>query len=154
MKSGEGPESFSFLGRLARAENEMEIAEAAGQGVHERYVPLTELPDPAVLAAIVARNLRFMLSTKKRHGSVLVDYGLGDYDDPRYVSQDVDRLAGEIRATVAKYERRLEGPTVKAVARDARSRIAYDLTGTLAGQEQRFRIVFDTFLRGVTVEVG
>jgi type VI secretion system lysozyme-like protein len=133
----------SFLGRLAQAGRE---------GGAERYVQVASTPDAPVLAPLVARNLRFLLNTKKTHGSVLVDYGLGDYDDPLRIQGDIDALGREIQATVAVYEPRLAGPRVKAVARDAQRRIDYALSGTLAGEPVTFHVVFDTLSRLVTVK--
>jgi predicted component of type VI protein secretion system len=83
---------------------------------------------------------------------VLVDYGLGDYDDPTRIKGDVDLLAREIQATVAVYEPRISGPQVKAVARDPRRRIDYELTGTVAGEPRTIRIAFDARSRTVTVK--
>ena len=135
-------EVVSFLGRLA---------EAARQGGVERDVPIASTPDARVMAPIVARNLRFLLNTKKTHGSVLRDYGLGDYDDPLHIKGDIDALALEIQATVGKYEPRIVGPVVKAVGHDAARRIDYELSGVLAGEPVTFHVVFDTTWRRVTV---
>ena len=137
------PEAVSFLGRLARAGRE----DGAGPDA-----PLAEVSDAEVMTSLVTRNLRFLLNTKKTHGSVLVDYGLGDYDDPLRIKGDIDALAREIQATVLAYERRLVGPRVKAVGRDARRRIDYELSGSVAGRPATFHVVFDTISRGVTVE--
>jgi type VI secretion system lysozyme-like protein len=139
VRSGPLPERASFLGRLAHAGRE-------GGG----EVPIASTP--GALGPLVARNLRFLLNTKKTHGSVLVDYGLGDYDDPRRIQGDIDVVAREIQATVAVYEPRIVGPTVKAVAHDAARRIDYELSGAVAGEPMTFHLVFVTRSRGVTVE--
>ncbi|WP_438011806.1 type VI secretion system baseplate subunit TssE [Sorangium sp. So ce321] len=144
MSTRDRREGASFLGRLARSGR---VAQGAAD---DPRAPA--LRDAAVELSNIKRNLRFLLNTRKTHGSVLADYGLGDYDDPARRKDAVDHLGDEIQATVARHEPRLGDPRVVAVARDRERRILFDLTGTVAGEERVIRVAFDTVFRGVTVE--
>jgi type VI secretion system lysozyme-like protein len=99
--------------------------------------------------ASVIKNLFNVLRTRKSHGSVLVDYGVGDYDEPQRVKDSIDILGREIQQAAARYEPRLQRPRVQAVSRDASRRIHYQLTGTLAGAPVKIMVSFDTIHRAV-----
>jgi type VI secretion system lysozyme-like protein len=104
--------------------------------------------DAADLSPLIA-NLGNVLRTKKRHGSVVADLGLGDYDNPQRIKETMATLEREIREAVTRYEPRLRAPRVQAVDRAANGRIHYEITGTVAGAPVKIAVVFDTYLRTV-----
>jgi type VI secretion system lysozyme-like protein len=128
----------SFLEKLA-------LADRGGGRVEE----WSEQPIQASELALVVTNLGNVLRTRKRHGSVLPDFGLGDYEDPRRVKESIDVLGREIQQAAARYEPRLQRPRVQAISRDQSRRIHYQLTGAIAGAPVKIAVVFDTIHRAV-----
>jgi type VI secretion system protein len=129
----------SFLEKLSMAERRPEgrIEEWSAQPV-----------DASDLSPLI-ENLGNVLRTKKRHGSVVADLGLGSFDDPDRIKETMGTLEREIQEAVARYEPRLRKPRLRAVDRDAQRRIHYELTGTVAGAPVTIAVVFDTRYRTV-----
>ena len=100
-------------------------------------------PTYSVLAQVLA-NLGNVLRTRRRHGSVVDDLGLGDYDHPSRVHTSVDFLGRQIQEVTARYEPRLEYPQVKPVTRNASRQICYRLTGSIDGAPVKIDVLFDT----------
>jgi predicted component of type VI protein secretion system len=114
--------------------------------------PIDEWPAQGAAAEeldLVMANLLNVLRTRKRHGSVLDDFGLGDHDDPRCVDDAIDVLGAEIQKVASRYEPRLRSPRVLAVSRDQSRRIHYHLSGALSGASVKILVVFDTSFRTV-----
>ena len=110
----------------------------------------------------VVRNLTAVLNSRKGTGSVVADFGLGDYEGMRapdgtlslhLATKDIlSVLVPEIRAQVARYEPRIADPAVTVVGRDRDLRAVFALTGSVSGRPARFRLALHTLFRDVVVE--
>jgi predicted component of type VI protein secretion system len=110
----------------------------------------------------VSRNLAAVLNSRKGTGSVVADFGLGDYEGgrardgtlgPHIATKDILAvLVPEIRAQVARYEPRLADPEVTVLGRDRDLRAVFVLTGVLSGRRMRFRLALHTVFRNVEVD--
>jgi predicted component of type VI protein secretion system len=138
----------SFLSRLGGRRPEQEPADEA------RF-------DREVLA--VTRNLTAVLNSRKGTGSVVADFGLGDYEglrapdgtwEPHLATQDIlSVLVPEIGAQVARYEPRIKDPRVAVLGRDEHLRAIFAVTGVISGRRVRFRLALHSVFRDVRVEV-
>jgi type VI secretion system lysozyme-like protein len=102
-------------------------------------------------AALVAENLGHVLNTRKGCGSVIREFGLGDYESAPNTHDAVLVLTKELRAVVLRYEPRLQGPEVTLRGRHGYRLIRFSLTGLLDGRPQAFGMDVDTSDRHVDV---
>lgn len=113
---------MSFLSRLAQSPRESEI---------ER----------------IARNLYFVLSTRKGVGSVVEDFGLGEYETETNTQACVRRLVAEIEAAVVRYEPRLRAPAVTLLGRGGANHLRFVLAGDVDGIRCRWFVDVDMLYR-------
>ena len=106
-------------------------------------------PEPEALA----RNLEHLLNTRKGCGSVLAEYGLGDYEAAPNTTDAVVILRDEIRRLVERYEPRLREPDVALLGAYGYSKIRFELRGLLRGARQLFWLDLDTTTRQVAVAI-
>jgi len=138
-------EDGSFLGRLASA------GKAEGLGL--------DAPDPQVppirrdaLVKLIVRNLNHLLRSRKGYDCVMLDYGLGDYDDPRHIDRTIQKLVSEIGQAIAAYEPRLASPVVLAVSHDKQAAIQLSIEGLVLGEPCKLQARFETRARHITVK--
>lgn len=101
--------------------------------------------------ALVAENLGHVLNTRKGCGSVLPEFGLGDYEDAPNTHDAVIVLGKELRAVVLRYEPRLAEPEVTLLGRHGYRMIRFSITGLVDGQPQAFAVDVNTSDRHVHV---
>ncbi len=99
----------------------------------------------------VVRNLENVLNAVKCYGSVVQDYGLGDYDGVMNTADSLATLRREIDCAVRSYEKRIHDPKVDLLGRDAASWIHFDLSGRVAGRARRLRLRFHAVRHQVLV---
>ncbi len=114
---------------------------------------LAQLPAESVVES-VARNLGAVLNTRKGCGSVVADFGLGDYEAHPNTVEAVSALVDEIAALVRRHEPRLAQPRVTLLGRLGPSRVCFALAGTVAGHAYTFHIVIHSEFRNVTVALA
>ncbi len=101
----------------------------------------------------VARNLEHLLNTRKRCGSVLAEFGLGDYEAAPNTSEAVVALREELCRLVSRYEPRLSEPEVVLLGSFGYSKVRFELRGRLRGARQLFWLDVDTTTRAVAVAI-
>ncbi len=79
----------------------------------------------------VVRNLRVLLNSKRGYGSLLCNFGTGDYLAEHGGRNALRVLAREMQETIQLYEPRLRIERLRALGRDDRLRIVFELTGQL-----------------------
>jgi predicted component of type VI protein secretion system len=100
----------------------------------------------------VRRNLGYLFNTKKGYGSVVADYGLGDYETGNSTDRSVLLLIDEMTAAVRQYEPALRDPEVTLLGRTDPAGVRLALTGTLDGVPRRFLLDMNTTDRSVAVQ--
>lgn len=111
---------------------------------------LARLPRKGDIDGVV-RNLRLVFNTKKSCGSVLSNFGLGDYEQAPNARDTVELLKVEIREQILRYEPRLHDPELTLLGRYGFSMVRFELTGTVNGVRRSFQIDIDTTYRSVEV---
>jgi predicted component of type VI protein secretion system len=119
----------SFLGRLAHLPRERALAE-------------------------IARNLGFVFNTRKDCGSVLADFGLGDYEHESNTQQAVEALRLELGAAVRRYEPRLGSASVKLLGRHRYNMVRFEIEGRVDGRSCALGVDVDTTTRRFEVCVA
>lgn len=114
---------------------------------------LAHLPAESAVES-VARNLGVVLNTRKGCGSVIADFGLGDYDGYPNTIEAVSALKDEIAALVRRHEPRLARPQVTLLGRLGPNRVCFALAGAVAGHTYTFHIVIHSEFRNVTVALA
>lgn len=99
----------------------------------------------------VVRNLWCLFNTKKRCGSVLAEYGLGDFERACNTRDAVELLRGEMLELVRRFEPRLEGAEVVLKGHYDVHMVRFAIEGTVAGARWRFRIDMNTRDHSVAV---
>jgi type VI secretion system lysozyme-like protein len=113
---------------------------------------LAQLPRESALAEI-ARNLGFVFNTRRACGSVLPDFGLGDYEREVNTHRAVEALRVELGAAVRRYEPRIGNPEVRLLGRYHYNMVRFELTGRVDGQECALGVDIDTTTRRIAVLV-
>ena len=109
---------------------------------------------PRAHAAVeIARDLGFVLNTREACGSVLPDFGLGDYEAKLNTHRAVETLCAELYAAVCRHEPRLVGPQVRLLGRRRYNLVRFEITGWIDGRASAFDIEIDTTTRWVEVVV-
>jgi predicted component of type VI protein secretion system len=111
---------------------------------------LTQLPRERALAE-VARNLGFVFNTRKACGSVLPDFGLGDYESEVNTHHAVEALRVEMLAAVREREPRMREPTVRLLGRYRYNMVRFEIAGLVEGQPCTLGVDIDTTTRHVDV---
>lgn len=114
---------------------------------------LAQLPRERALAEI-ARNLGFVLNTRKACGSVLPEFGLGDYEREVNTQRAVDALRAELLAAVRRYEPRIAGPSVRLLGRHHANLVRFEIAGLAEGRPCALAVDIDTGTRRVEVHVA
>lgn len=118
------------------------------QGFLGRLAQLAAEPAPCE----VARNLGFVFNTRKACGSVIADYGLGDYEHEVAITRAVEALRGELLASVRRYEPRLRDPAVRLRGGWSHHMVRFEIAGRLDGQPCAFEVDVDTTTREIRVQ--
>lgn len=106
------------------------------------------------VAAEVARNLGFIFNTRKECGSVLPDFGLGDYECAVNTHQAVETLRGELLAVVRRHEPRVSEAAVRLLGRYRYNMVRFEIAGLIEGQACAFDVDIDTTTLRVEVDVA
>jgi len=101
----------------------------------------------------IARNLEHLLNTRKGCGSVIAEFGLGDYEAAANTRDAVLILRAELERLTQRYEPRLVDPRVTLLGREGYSRVRFELEGRLRGAQQLFWLDLDTTTRQVEVAI-
>lgn len=111
--------------------------------------PVPEQP----LVELVALNLENVLNTRKGTGSVIREFGLGDYERAANTHDAVLILVEEIAEQCRRYEPRLRAPEVEMLGRTAIDAIRFELRGELDGRTQLYWLDLNTSSRHVIVSI-
>lgn len=106
---------------------------------------------PESAPAEVARNLGFVLNTRKACGSVIAELGLGDFEAEGTTHRALDVLRGELLAAVTRNEPRLAEPAVRLLGRWRHNMVRFELAGQIDDQLCTLDVDIDTTTREVTV---
>ena len=106
---------------------------------------------PERASAEIVRNLGFVFNTRKACGSVVADFGLGDFEAEGTTARAVEALRGELLATVRRYEPRLRGPAVRLLGRWNYNMVRFEVAGQVGDQACTLDVDIDTTTREVTV---
>ena len=105
------------------------------------------------LVELVALNLENVLNTRKGAGSVIREFGLGDYEDAPNTHEAVLVLLDEIPEQCRRYEPRLHSPQLSILGRAAVDVIRFELSGELGGGPQLFWLDMNTQTRSVVITI-
>jgi predicted component of type VI protein secretion system len=114
---------------------------------------LAQLPRERALAEI-ARNLGFVFNTRKACGSVLPDFGIGDYEHEVNTHRAVEALRVELLAAVRRYEPRLGEAAVRLLGRYGYNMVRFEIAGRIEGQACALGVDIDTTTRHVEVRLA
>lgn len=109
-------------------------------------------PEPA--PAEIARNLGFVFNTRKACGSVLADFGLGDYEREVNTGRAVEALRVELLAAVNRHEPRIREPRVRLLGGWRASMVRFEIAGRVDDRACALDVDIDTTTRQVTVRVA
>lgn len=102
---------------------------------------------------LVALNLQHMLNTRRGTGSVIREYGLGEYERAPTTEEAVLALTREIPALIERYESRFAAPELRLRGRTAYNMIRFELEGTIEGRTERLELDMNTSTREVRVSI-
>lgn len=102
--------------------------------------------------APVLRNLESVLNTREGYGFFQQGFGLGDYTGDRGGKELVPFLTEELQRQVMQYEPRLRDVEVTMLGQDGALCLHFEVTGLLAGEALRLRLIFDTVSSRVRLE--
>lgn len=111
---------------------------------------LTQASAPEAPAVII-RNLEHLFNTRKGCGSVIAQFGLGDYEAAPTTHDAVILLRDELEASTRRYEPRLAAPAVRLLGGYGYRGVRYELRGQVRGEELVLWIDIDTTTRQVRV---
>lgn len=115
--------------------------------------PTGAAPADQPLVELVALNLENVLNTRKGTGSVIREFGLGDYERAANTHDAVLILIEEIAEQCRRYEPRLRAPEVTMLGRPAFDAIRFELCGELDGRAQLYWLDLNTGSRHVVVTI-
>lgn len=87
-------------------------------------------PKDSPLASIV-RNLEYLLNSKRSFGSLLCNFGTGDYLAEHGGANALRTLMREIKETIDIYEPRFSVVAIRPLGRDDKLRVVFELSGRL-----------------------
>lgn len=105
------------------------------------------------LVEVVALNLENVLNTRKGSGSVIREFGLGDYERAGTTHDAVLILVEEIAQQCRRYEPRLFEPKVSLLGRSGYDEVRFELQGVLGGRRQLFWLDLSTSNRTVKINI-
>ena len=114
---------------------------------------LTQAPAPAN-TAVLLRSLERLFNTRKGCGSVIAEFGLGDYEAASATHEAVILLRAELEALIRRYEPRLASPQVRLLGGHGYRGVRFELRGLVRGEALVLWIDIDTTTREVRVAVG
>lgn len=114
---------------------------------------LTQAPAQANTAVIV-RNLEHLFNTRKGIGSVVTEFGLGDYEVAPSTHDAVVLLRAELEESTRCYEPRIASPQVRLLGGYGYRGVRYELRGQVRGEALVLWIDIDTTTRQARVRVG
>ncbi len=108
---------------------------------------------PERAPAEIARNLGFVFNTRKACGSVVADFGLGDYEREANTGRAVEALRVEMLAAVSRHEPRILEPRVRLLGGWHTHLVRFEIAGRVDGEACVLDVDIDTTTRHVTVQV-
>lgn len=109
---------------------------------------------PERAPAEIARNLGFVFNTRKACGSVISDFGLGDYEREVNTGRVVEALRVELLAAVSRHEPRIREPRVRLLGGWRTHLVRFEIAGRVDGEACALDVDIDTTTRRVTVQVA
>lgn len=109
---------------------------------------------PERAPAEIARNLGFVFNTRKACGSVVADFGLGDYEREVNTGRAVEALRAELLAAVSRHEPRIREPRVRLLGGWHTDLVCFEIAGRVDGETCVLDVDIDTTTRRVTVQVA
>jgi predicted component of type VI protein secretion system len=103
---------------------------------------------------VILRNLEHLFNTRKGCGSVVAEFGLGDYEAAPTTHDAVILLRAELEALTRRYEPRLASPQVRLLGGYGYCGVRFELRGRARGDELVLWIDIDTTTRAARVAVG
>ena len=106
---------------------------------------------PERTAVAVVKNLGFVLNTRKACGSVIADFGLGDYEREGTTSRAVEALRTELLTCVRRHEPRIRAPKVRVLGGWHFNFVRFEIAGDIDDQPCAIDVDIDTTTNHVTV---
>ena len=106
---------------------------------------------PEAASSEVVRNLGFVLNTRKACGSVIADFGLGDYEREGTTSRAVEALRSELLIAVRRHEPRLHAPKVRVLGGWRFNFVRFEIAGDIDDRPCAIDVDIDTTTNHVTV---
>lgn len=101
----------------------------------------------------ILRNLNRVFNSRKRYGSVVHEFGIGDYEYTWNTPILLETLRTELLYAVREYEPEVFEPEIALDGRDNQLWVRFVLTGLVDGEPQRFYIEIDSKYRNVAVSL-
>lgn len=116
---------------------------------------LSGTPQDSPLASVV-RNLQHLLNSKRSYGSLLCNFGTGDYLADHGGANALRTLMREIKETIDIYEPRFSVAGIRPLGRDDKLRVVFELSGRLNGSlfAMPCQLILFFDLASGSVEVG
>lgn len=102
----------------------------------------------------ILRNLNRVFNARKRYGSVVHEFGIGDYEYTWNTPKLLETLRMELLAAVQEYEPELLQPEVVMKGRDRDLWVRFLLIGIVDGEAHQFHIDIDSKYRNIVVSLA
>lgn len=100
----------------------------------------------------ILENLNCILNTKKGFGSLIEEFGVGDYNAFKGRREIVTTLVAEIEENIARYEPRVCIESIKEVDSELSNRLRFEMKCRILNTPKPLFINFDTAYAKVEVE--
>jgi predicted component of type VI protein secretion system len=110
--------------------------------------------DPERATAEIARNLGFVFNTRKACGSVLADFGIGDYEREANTGRAVEALRVELLDAVHRHEPRIRQASVRLLGGWRTNMVRFEIAGRVDGGSCSLDVDIDTTTRHVAVRIA
>lgn len=111
---------------------------------------LAGAPPEDPLAAI-ARNLEAVLNAKRGYAGAVQVFGLGDHSVYEEAKPRLDALVADMADQVRRFEPRLAAPAVRYTGLESTLWARFEISGSVLGAPQTFKVLFHVILRNVRV---
>lgn len=100
----------------------------------------------------VQENLYYLLNAREGYGSVIRDYGIGNYYAQPDTIHAVRVLLREVLDDIARYEPRLKVLSLETKGRDSNMKLHLELIGLIGGARYLFKLSFDQIYNHFSVD--
>ncbi|MFS8066046.1 MAG: GPW/gp25 family protein [Byssovorax sp.] len=101
--------------------------------------------------AAIARNLMAVLNARRGYSAGTHVFGLGDHNVYEEAKPHLDALVADMTDQVRRHEPRLIRPAVRYLGREGSLWARFEISGTVLGEPQRFKVLFHVILRDAEV---